>query len=195
MPLVVTTLLLCQGCGGHRNVYVLLANPDGTTGKIAVSNPAGERTLQEAQQAVAVENAQEPPGEPFRMEEAQIRKIFGPALDAQPPQPARFTLYFLTDSVELTGESRALIQDIIEAFRKRGSMDISVTGHTDTVGDKNYNYELSLKRAEAVGNLLISRGVDPAYIEITSHGKENPAIPTGDNVAEPRNRRVEVTVR
>jgi outer membrane protein OmpA-like peptidoglycan-associated protein len=37
--------------------------------------------------------------------------------------------------------------------------------------------------------------VDPSIIDITSHGKDNPLIPTGDQVAEPRNRRVEVTVR
>jgi outer membrane protein OmpA-like peptidoglycan-associated protein len=70
-----------------------------------------------------------------------------------------------------------------------------VVGHTDTVGDKLYNYKLSLKRARALASLLVSKGVDRSILEITSHGKDNPLVPTGDQVSEPRNRRVEVTVR
>ena len=47
----------------------------------------------------------------------------------------------------------------------------------------------------AVGALLAAEGIDPGALEITSHGEANPLVPTGDNVSEPRNRRVEVTVR
>jgi outer membrane protein OmpA-like peptidoglycan-associated protein len=63
------------------------------------------------------------------------------------------------------------------------------------VGDKSYNYRLSLMRAKAVAALLVAKGLDPSILEITSHGKDNPLVPTGDQVFEPRNRRVEVTVR
>jgi outer membrane protein OmpA-like peptidoglycan-associated protein len=57
------------------------------------------------------------------------------------------------------------------------------------------NLQLSLARARAVAALLAAAGVDPASLEITSHGEANLLVPTGDNVPEPRNRRVEVTVR
>jgi outer membrane protein OmpA-like peptidoglycan-associated protein len=63
------------------------------------------------------------------------------------------------------------------------------------VGDKSYNYRLSLMRAKTVAALLVAKGLDPSILEITSHGKDNPLVPTGDQVFEPRNRRVEVTVR
>jgi outer membrane protein OmpA-like peptidoglycan-associated protein len=46
-----------------------------------------------------------------------------------------------------------------------------------------------------VRDLLVAEGIDPAMIQVTSHGEENPLVPTEDEVAEPRNRRVEVTVR
>lgn len=42
---------------------------------------------------------------------------------------------------------------------------------------------------------LAAGGGGPGALEITSHGEANPLVPTGDNVSEPRNRRVEVTVR
>lgn len=58
------------------------------------------------------------------------------------------------------------------------------------------NYRLSLKRAEAVRDLLVATGVDANVIEVASHGESNPVVATEDDVDEPRrNRRVEVTVR
>ena len=70
-----------------------------------------------------------------------------------------------------------------------------MVGHTDTMGKKEYNYTLSLKRAMTVAAILRRHGVDASILHITSHGKDNPFIPTGDQVSEPRNRRVEITVR
>jgi outer membrane protein OmpA-like peptidoglycan-associated protein len=74
-------------------------------------------------------------------------------------------------------------------------VDISVVGHTDTVGMKGYNYSLSMRRARAVSSILLGQGIDPSTLDVTSHGKDNPLVPTGDQVPEPRNRRVEITVR
>ena len=54
------------------------------------------------------------------------------------------------------------------------------------------NVPISIERANAVRDLLVKEGIDPAIIEVTSHGEENPLIPTADEVAEPRNRRVEI---
>jgi outer membrane protein OmpA-like peptidoglycan-associated protein len=54
---------------------------------------------------------------------------------------------------------------------------------------------LALERAQEVAQWLISEGVDANIIEISSHGEENPVVPTKDEVAEPKNRRVEVNVR
>ena len=84
---------------------------------------------------------------------------------------------------------------MLKTIRDRVPVDISVVGHTDTVGEKEYNYALSLKRAKAVASILHEKGVDPSILDITSHGKDNPLVPTGDQVSEPRNRRVEITVR
>jgi len=121
--------------------------------------------------------------------------IAGPALAALPKPPLRFILYFEHDSVNLTPESRGLLKNVLGTIRDRAPVDISVVGHTDTVGKKEYNYALSMKRARAVASILLGMGVDPSVLDITSHGKDNPLVPTGDQVPEPRNRRVEITVR
>jgi len=121
--------------------------------------------------------------------------LAGPALAALPKPPARFILYFEHDSADLTAESQALLQKVLGTIRDRAPVDVSVVGHTDTVGKKEYNYALSLRRAKTVASFLIKKGVDPSVLHITSHGKDNPLVPTGDQVPEPRNRRVEITVR
>ena len=88
-----------------------------------------------------------------------------------------------------------MIPQVICAVENRQSTDVSVVGHTDRVGSKAYNQELSLERARVVAEMLISKDINPLIINITSHGEGNPLIETRDDVAEPRNRRVEITVR
>jgi outer membrane protein OmpA-like peptidoglycan-associated protein len=188
-------LVLAAGCASKPNVFVLLSDPDGQTGSITVSNPAGSQVLDQPGQATKVKGDDKAPGKPYQMKEEELAELFGAALAAQPEAPVRFILYFETDSTDLTAESLALIPEIVGIIEERGSTDTSVIGHTDTAGAPEYNLRLSKRRAEWVGQMLISRGVDPAILDITSHGEENLLIETGDEVVEPRNRRVEVTVR
>ncbi|HWR97366.1 MAG TPA: OmpA family protein, partial [Candidatus Methanoperedens sp.] len=129
------------------------------------------------------------------MDRAETDALFGAALAAQPLPPLHFLLYFERNATELTAESRQEFPKVVEAIRARGAADTSVIGHSDTAGDAAKNLDLSLARARAVSALLAAEGIDPASLEVTSHGEANPLVPTGDNVSEPRNRRVEVTVR
>jgi outer membrane protein OmpA-like peptidoglycan-associated protein len=195
-PLAVcfAVLFLISACARSRDVVILLPDDQGKTGAIVVSGSGGERLLSEPWQAVSVK-AGSAPGEPFVMPEKEVTALVGPTLDALPKPPVQFILYFKHDTALLTKKSLSQVQDVLRTIRERVPVDISVVGHTDTLGSKNYNYRLSLERAKAVAALLATEGVDPAIIDITSHGKDNPLIPTGDQVSEPRNRRVEVTVR
>ena len=188
-------LLLLSSCASsRRDVIVLLPDDQGKTGAIIVSGAGGEKILSQPRQTVTVESGAAP-GEPTVMSAEEVRSLVGPALEALPQPPLQFILYFKHDTAELTRQSHDDLKKIMRTIRERKPVDISVVGHTDTLGSKKYNYRLSLERAEAVAALLIRNGTDPSIIEITSHGKDNPLIPTGDQVSEPRNRRVEVTVR
>ena len=177
-----------------RDIIVLLPDDQGKTGAIVVTSAGVDRRLDRPGQTVTVE-AGSPPGLPTVLPDQEARAIAGPALAALPKPPARFILYFEHDSVNLTPESRALLKKVLETVRDRAPVDVSVVGHTDTVGKKEYNYALSMKRAKAVASILVGKGIDPSVLDITSHGKDNPLVPTGDQVPEPRNRRVEITVR
>jgi len=200
--LPVTVLLLAVACAtppkppppASRDVVVLLPDDQGKTGALVVSSAGVERRLDRPGQTVTVE-AGSPPGLPTVMTGREVQAIAGPALASLPKPPARFILYFEHDSVDLTVESQELLRNVLGTIRDRAPVDVSVVGHTDTVGKKEYNYALSMNRAKAVASILVGKGVDPSILDITSHGKDNPLVPTGDQVPEPRNRRVEITVR
>ena len=193
--LAALSLLVLSACA-PSNLFVLLEDDDGQVGAIQVQNEAGSQTLTQAGQATGLDRAGQEPVEPFVLEEDEIRDVFGEALDAQPEPPATFLLYFRTGTSDLTAESQALIPEILATIDARETPPrIAVVGHTDTLGSASVNAALSLDRANVVRDLLLSRDLDPDFVEATSHGENNPLVPTADDVSEPRNRRVEVTIR
>lgn len=192
-PLVLLVLLM-SGCASTTQV-VLLPDPDGKVGILEVSNVKGTKTLNQAWQATESASMDRTPSDPKILEEKKVRQVFREALEAEPIQPANFIIFFRTDSSALSTDSLALLTKVIDAIQARKSTDIIISGHTDAVGAIDYNRRLSLRRAKTVVDILVARGVDRQDIQVTYHGKGNPLVPTPDGVQEPRNRRVEVTVR
>jgi len=191
--LLVLLIALASGCA-KKTMVALAPDPDGKIGRVSVENTAGSVTIESPYQATTVGGAKKQPTAPVLLGKEAVEKIFKEALSIQPERPLHYLLYFKEDT-SLTSGSVKLLPDILAAIQDRNSNDISVVGHTDTLGTKGFNTTLSIDRAMAVKDLLVKQGVDPNAIQTTSHGKENPLIPTGDNVYEPRNRRVEVVVR
>jgi len=192
--LILMACSLVAGCA-PKSTFVLLPDPNGQIGKIIVTNAQGAQTLNQARQSVAIKSKTDSPGKIKTMDEAEIHSLFGKALDIQPLPPAKFLLYFKPESVQPKPESVSEIPKIMHAIKEKHSMDISVNGHTDRKGEADYNNELSFQRARRVQKMLEKAGVDPSVITTSSHGKNNPLVPTADDVPEPRNRRVEVIVR
>ena len=106
-----------------------------------------------------------------------------------------FTLYFLEVKDELAAESKPTLELIKVELARRPAPEITVIGHTDRVDSASLNDALSLKRAEAVRQALIEAGIAALRIEVAGSGEREPLVPTEDEVSEPRNRRVEISVR
>lgn len=177
------------------SLIVLLPDSDGKVGQITITNAAGTQVLTQGGQASTIQGTAGAPSAPFVAGPSEIEKTFGPTLAALPPEPVHFILYFRQDSDDLTPESQALLPAFFRAVRDRAPADVSIVGHTDTMADREYNYRLGLRRASRVADLLVIRGVERSSLDIDSHGKDDLLVKTGDQVAEPRNRRVEITVR
>lgn len=69
---------------------------------------------------------------------------------------------------------------------------LTVTGHTDTVGSDAYNMRLSRRRAESVAAQLEKDGISSSEIQIVAKGTRDLLVPTADGVHEPQNRRVQI---
>jgi OmpA-OmpF porin, OOP family len=127
--------------------------------------------------------------------ETEVRERYPTLLALQPPPPQRYTLNFLPGTSELTPESMAGLDGIISAARARSGGEIVIVGHTDRQGAADANDALSLRRANAIRDVLVERGFKAELIEPVGRGEREPAVPTEDDVPEPRNRRADIIVR
>lgn len=124
-----------------------------------------------------------------------LRLEFGPALAARPQTPSAYLLYFLEGDDQLTAESESQIERIFADLATRSAAEISVIGHSDSMGNTEFNDKLSLQRAEKIRGELIQRGIPADSISIAGRGERELLVPTDDGVAEPQNRRVEINIR
>jgi outer membrane protein OmpA-like peptidoglycan-associated protein len=198
-------MVLAAGCGPQRiaqptrpappTLIVLLPDPEtGTTGRARATNEYGSADLDAPRAATRV-TADGAPGPVLAMSEADVKRLFGAALAALPPAPRHFTLQFRFESDALTDESTALLPEILTTVKRLAVPEVVVVGHTDTMGEAKANLALGLKRAISVRDILVVAGFAVSTIEVTSHGEAEQLIKTPDNTPEPRNRRVEITVR
>ncbi len=177
-----------------ESVVVLLPNEDGTVGKVEITHAEGTRVLNQAHHSSAL-RGERAPGEAKVLKPEDVERHFGETIRAMPPPAKTFILYFELDGATLTGESAALLPEILEAISRRLAPDVDVVGHTDRAGDEKYNAVLAELRAEEVRDKIVAIGVEESRIRVSSHGENNPLVATEDGVKEPRNRRVEVAVR
>jgi outer membrane protein OmpA-like peptidoglycan-associated protein len=109
----------------------------------------------------------------------------------QPHGDLWFFAFFDSGSAVLDAKALTIVEQFAEYCPTSGKYRISLTGHTDTVGSATYNGALSLRRAEAIKQALIGRGVPADRIATSGRGAAQLLIQTQDQVKEPQNRRVE----
>jgi opacity protein-like surface antigen len=118
------------------------------------------------------------------------------AAPAPAPAPARsYLVFFDWDKYNLTARAQQIIADAAANSKKVAYTKIESNGYTDTSGTAKYNMGLSIRRANAVAAELVKDGVPKNAIAITGFGETHPLVPTGDNVREPQNRRVEIIIK
>jgi outer membrane protein OmpA-like peptidoglycan-associated protein len=186
------SMVLLAGCP-RQALFVVLPNAEGGgVGAITVEDGKTATTLD---QPYATAEARAGSTAPTAENQENISVIFRRAIAARPILPHHFRLYFIVGSPELTPESKIAYRAVFDDTKQRPVYEIEVIGFTDTVGDLPYNQALSLRRAAAVRDTLVRDGLDRQAISIAGRGKRDPLVPTADQTPEPRNRRVEITVR
>ena len=187
--LIVFSVYACH----PKSYVVLLNNLDGTTGAIALTDIRGTTTLSQARYGLNLDTNKK--AEAFEVSEERIQQDFGKALEVQPESPVTFTLYFELGTTKMTPESQYKISEIVSTIRSSEIPKVEIIGHADRSGVEVENFWLGFNRAVSVKTLLIDMGVpSDVIVEIKSHGEYDPAVPTGDGVREPLNRRVQVII-
>lgn len=98
-------------------------------------------------------------------------------------------VFFGFDKYDLSAESRATLDRQAAWLRQYPSVTVTVEGHADERGTREYNLALGERRATAVKNYLVALGIDAARINTISYGKERPAVLGSNEAAWSQNRR------
>ncbi len=114
-----------------------------------------------------------------------------------PPQVTRnYMVFFDFDRSDITPQALMIIREAAANARNGAVQRLNVTGHTDRAGSEQYNVALSLRRANAVKDVLVrDGGLSPDQIVVIGKGESQPLVPTPDGVREAQNRRVEIVLQ
>ena len=99
------------------------------------------------------------------------------------------TVHFEVDSSELTAEGRSILNAQAIWLRQYSSYPITVEGHADERGTREYNIALGARRGETTKNFLIAQGINSGRIRTISYGKERPVAVCDDISCWSQNRR------
>lgn len=104
-------------------------------------------------------------------------------------------IFFDTDKSELKREARATLERLAAWMNENPGVAITIEGHCDERGTREYNLALGDRRAAAARNYLIALGTNSARLGTISYGKERPAVPGHTEAAWAQNRRAVFQVR
>jgi len=189
-PLV---MLLLAGCADKTTV-TLLPEEGGKVGKIAFVDKSGKSvTIDKAWETLEVKKDGSASSEVLN--EKVVMGKYKDTISAIPPKPSTYFLFFGAESAELTDDGiRVLDAAVKEIVAKKANL-VVCAGHSDSLGEKEYNMALSLKRAESAAKYLVKHGVNKEIIEVRYYADSNPLVKTAHGVPHPKNRRVEVVVK
>jgi peptidoglycan-associated lipoprotein len=136
-------------------------------------------------------------GQPGTGTQSSVAPVVSDALSGTSQGPANVAriVYFDYDSYVVKPQFQSLIDGHARFLKANGGRRISIEGHTDERGGREYNLALGQRRSEAVRRSLVLLGVADNQIEAVSFGKEKPAAPGSDEAAWAQNRRAEIVYR
>jgi peptidoglycan-associated lipoprotein len=102
-------------------------------------------------------------------------------------------VFFDYDQSDLSPEGRLTLEKQALWLKRYPNVTVTIEGHTDERGTREYNISLGQRRAETVKNVLIALGIPASQLSTISYGKERPEVPHSDEQSYAQNRRA-VTV-
>lgn len=127
-----------------------------------------------------------------QMSDEEIKSLFANVVSNSNIEHFKFILYFQKENI--LENSQKELTDMIHLISQKDDYYIKVSGHADTIGSLKDNLKLSQKRVDIVIEKMKENKVQYFHLSTAAHGENQLAIPTPDNVNEPLNRRVEISI-
>jgi len=105
---------------------------------------------------------------------------------------ANATVYFEFDKSSLTSKSIQTLKSAVDALNENSTIEVTLSGHADERGTREYNLALGQRRAESVSDYLVLNGIKKSRITVKSFGEEKPLAYGQDEASYTKNRRVEI---
>jgi peptidoglycan-associated lipoprotein len=138
----------------------------------------------------ACSNTPEPaPGGPPGGMGGPSAPAYGPGSQQDLAATAGDRIFFSFDSSEISPEAQQILQRQAQWLKRYPNVSVTVEGHCDERGTREYNLALGERRAAAAKNVLVALGVPSSRLSTISYGKERPAVPGSDESAYAQNRR------
>ncbi|MDH3900541.1 MAG: OmpA family protein [Gammaproteobacteria bacterium] len=130
------------------------------------------------------------------------KKAEAPPVPPPPPQPVyekvtiSATALFDFNKAVVKPDGKTAIRELADTIKAKGAqvVDINVIGHTDSVGPEEYNQQLSVRRATAVKDYMVTQGIDAGIIDVSGKGESSPVADNGTKEGRALNRRVEIQI-
>jgi peptidoglycan-associated lipoprotein len=113
----------------------------------------------------------------------------GPGSQQDLASTAGDRVFFAYDQTDISPEAQQILQRQSDWLRRYSNVSVTIEGHCDERGTREYNLALGERRAQAVKNVLVALGIPAARISTISYGKERPEIPHSDDQSYAQNRR------
>jgi len=114
---------------------------------------------------------------------------FGPGSQQDLAATAGDRIFFAFDRADISAEAQQILQRQAEWLRRYPNVSVTIEGHCDERGTREYNLALGERRAQAARNVLVALGIPASRLSTISYGKERPAVPGSSEEAYAQNRR------
>jgi outer membrane protein OmpA-like peptidoglycan-associated protein len=103
-------------------------------------------------------------------------------------------ILFATDSYELSSDSKFILDQFTKFLQENPSVNVTIQGHTDDVGDDTSNKLLSANRAKAVLDYLVQQGIKTDRLKSEGYGETKPKVPNNSMANRATNRRTDFLI-
>ena len=202
---IAISILFFTACVSKTDI--VLVDSGKSKNSIIVSTNKGSSRVDKVGTVIGLNDKNEIPKKIRVISKEKINTLYSDLFKALPEKPKSYILYFKQNSTKLTKESEKVFKKALKTIEERSPCIVDIIGHTDTIGSHKINKKISLERAEHIKIMILKteikyikpeiQNVEAQSISLVTkgYGEEDLLVKTQNNVAEVKNRNVEIFIK